>query len=146
VLRTAGPHGAERGLIDPAALDPSGSTTRPRPRATRPVLPCREHDVGHVARAVSRSIPLWLDQLCFFARQLGLGTAQDLPARYPGSQAASLPRQSPLTLTIWRRVWRISTRSAASRMITSTSLYAPGISSRNASVRRHSMPCMADSS
>jgi hypothetical protein len=37
----------------------------------------REHNVGHTNRAVSRSIPLWLDQLSFFAGQLGLG--QDQP-------------------------------------------------------------------
>lgn len=38
----------------------------------RPILLRREYNVGHTARAVSRSIPLWLDQLAFFAQQLGL--------------------------------------------------------------------------
>jgi prolyl oligopeptidase len=38
----------------------------------RPILLRREYNVGHVRRAISRSIPLWLDQLAFFARQLGL--------------------------------------------------------------------------
>jgi len=40
----------------------------------RPILLRRESGVGHTTRAVSRSIPLWLDQLGFFARQLGLRT------------------------------------------------------------------------
>ena len=40
----------------------------------RPILLRRELGVGHAARAVSRSVSLWLDQLGFFARQLGLGT------------------------------------------------------------------------
>ena len=43
----------------------------------RPILLRREYNVGHTTRAVSRSIPLWLDQLGFFARQLGLGTDLD---------------------------------------------------------------------
>jgi prolyl oligopeptidase len=38
----------------------------------RPILLRREFGVGHTTRAVSRSVPLWLDQLGFFARQLGL--------------------------------------------------------------------------
>jgi prolyl oligopeptidase len=37
----------------------------------RPILLRREFGVGHTTRAVSRSIPLWLDQLAFFASQLG---------------------------------------------------------------------------
>jgi prolyl oligopeptidase len=40
----------------------------------RPILLRREFGVGHTARAVSRSVSLWLDQLGFFARQLGLRT------------------------------------------------------------------------
>jgi prolyl oligopeptidase len=40
----------------------------------RPILLRRELGVGHTTRAVSRSVPLWLDQLGFFARQLGLRT------------------------------------------------------------------------
>jgi prolyl oligopeptidase len=40
----------------------------------RPILLRREFGVGHTTRAVSRSVPLWLDQLGFFARQLGLRT------------------------------------------------------------------------
>jgi prolyl oligopeptidase len=40
----------------------------------RPILLRREFEVGHTTRAVSRSVSLWLDQLSFFARQLGLGT------------------------------------------------------------------------
>lgn len=43
------------------------------PPERRPVLLRREHDAGHTNRAVSRSIPLWLDQLSFFAGQLGAG-------------------------------------------------------------------------
>jgi prolyl oligopeptidase PreP (S9A serine peptidase family) len=43
------------------------------PAARWPVLLRREHEVGHTNRAVSRSIPLWLDQLSFFAGQLGAG-------------------------------------------------------------------------
>src|ERR1035441_8085151 len=54
--------------------------------------------------------------------------------------------QSPLTLTICRSVCLISTRSAASAITWSIGLYAPGISSRNASERPHSMPSMAASS
>jgi prolyl oligopeptidase len=42
------------------------------PARERPILLRREHNVGHTTRAISRSIPLWLDQLGFFARQLGL--------------------------------------------------------------------------
>jgi prolyl oligopeptidase len=38
----------------------------------RPILLRREFGVGHTTRAVSRSVPLWLDQLGFFAWQLGL--------------------------------------------------------------------------
>jgi prolyl oligopeptidase len=38
----------------------------------RPILVRREHNVGHSARAVSRSLTLWTDQLSFLARQLGL--------------------------------------------------------------------------
>jgi prolyl oligopeptidase len=51
-----------------ATTTPAATT----PAATRPVLVRREHDVGHTARAVSRYLPLWLDQLGFFASQLGL--------------------------------------------------------------------------
>jgi prolyl oligopeptidase len=40
--------------------------------AQRPILLRREVNVGHSQRAVSRSIPLWEDQLGFFAHQLGL--------------------------------------------------------------------------
>jgi len=42
----------------------------------RPILLRREFGVGHTTRAVSRSVPLWLDQLGFFARQLGLRPSQ----------------------------------------------------------------------
>ncbi|HEX4789117.1 MAG TPA: prolyl oligopeptidase family serine peptidase, partial [Actinospica sp.] len=45
------------------------------PLAARPILVRREHNVGHSARAVSRLIPLWLDELGFFAAQLGLDGA-----------------------------------------------------------------------
>lgn len=38
----------------------------------RPILVRREENVGHAGRAVSRSVPLWLDQLAFFADRLGL--------------------------------------------------------------------------
>ena len=38
----------------------------------RPVLVRREHNVGHSARSVSRIVTLWLDELVFMARQLGL--------------------------------------------------------------------------
>lgn len=38
----------------------------------RPILVSREENVGHYTRAVSRSVPMWLDQICFLARQLGL--------------------------------------------------------------------------
>jgi prolyl oligopeptidase len=40
--------------------------------AARPVLVRREHNVGHSVRSVSRSVTLWLDQIAFFSRQLGL--------------------------------------------------------------------------
>jgi prolyl oligopeptidase len=40
--------------------------------ADRPILLRRELNVGHGQRAVSRSIPLWIDQLAFLAHQLGL--------------------------------------------------------------------------
>ena len=44
----------------------------------RPVLVRREHNVGHSARSVSRSVMLWLDELSFMSRQLGLeGTPGD---------------------------------------------------------------------
>jgi prolyl oligopeptidase len=46
------------------------------PVAERPVL-LRRENAGHTARAVSRWIPLWLDQLSFFARQLRLGRDED---------------------------------------------------------------------
>ncbi|MBR7837490.1 S9 family peptidase [Actinospica durhamensis] len=42
--------------------------------ADRPILLRRELNVGHGQRAVSRSIPLWIDQLGFFAHQLDLGS------------------------------------------------------------------------
>lgn len=42
--------------------------------ADRPILLRRELNVGHGQRAVSRSIPLWLDQLGFLAHQLGLSS------------------------------------------------------------------------
>ena len=42
------------------------------PPEDRPILLRREDNVGHTARAISRWVPLWLDQLAFFARQLGL--------------------------------------------------------------------------
>ncbi|MGH3158265.1 MAG: prolyl oligopeptidase family serine peptidase [Streptosporangiaceae bacterium] len=42
------------------------------PASGRPILLRREFNAGHTGRAVSRSIALWLDQLCFFAGQLGL--------------------------------------------------------------------------
>jgi prolyl oligopeptidase len=38
----------------------------------RPIMVRREHNVGHSARSVSRSLELWADQLSFFAHQLGL--------------------------------------------------------------------------
>jgi prolyl oligopeptidase len=44
------------------------------PPEDRPILLRRELGVGHAARAVSRSVSLWLDQLGFFAWQLGLRT------------------------------------------------------------------------
>jgi prolyl oligopeptidase len=37
-----------------------------------PILLRRELNAGHTGRSVSRSVSLWLDQLVFFARQLGL--------------------------------------------------------------------------
>ena len=40
--------------------------------ADRPILLRREENVGHSVRAVSRSIPLWCDELGFFADRLGL--------------------------------------------------------------------------
>jgi len=43
------------------------------PAGEKPILLRREDNAGHTDRAVSRSIPLWLDQLGFLARQLGLG-------------------------------------------------------------------------
>lgn len=44
------------------------------PPEDRPILLRREYGVGHTKRAASRSVSLWLDQLSFFARQLGLST------------------------------------------------------------------------
>jgi prolyl oligopeptidase len=38
----------------------------------RPILVRREENVGHATRSVSRSVPLWLDELAFFADRLGL--------------------------------------------------------------------------
>ena len=38
----------------------------------RPVMVRREHNVGHSARSVSRTVTLWLDELSFMVRQLGL--------------------------------------------------------------------------
>jgi prolyl oligopeptidase len=38
--------------------------------ADRPILLRREFGVGHIPRGVSRLVPLWLDQLAFFATQL----------------------------------------------------------------------------
>ena len=38
----------------------------------RPVLVRREHNVGHSARSVSRSVTLWVDEVSFMARQLGM--------------------------------------------------------------------------
>jgi prolyl oligopeptidase len=47
----------------------------------KPVLVRAEHNVGHGARSVSRTVTWWLDQLGFFVRQLGLegvpGAASD---------------------------------------------------------------------
>ena len=40
--------------------------------AKRPVLVRREHNVGHSARSVSRTVTLQLDTLSFFVRQLGI--------------------------------------------------------------------------
>jgi len=42
------------------------------PPDERPILLRRQANAGHLVRAVSQGIPLWLDQLCFFAGQLGL--------------------------------------------------------------------------
>jgi prolyl oligopeptidase len=47
------------------------------PAAARPVLLRREPNAGHLVQAGSRSVPLWLDQLSFFARQLGLAPGDD---------------------------------------------------------------------
>jgi prolyl oligopeptidase len=44
----------------------------PAPPGERPVLLRRELGAGHTGRSVSRSVALWLDQLGFFARQLGV--------------------------------------------------------------------------
>jgi prolyl oligopeptidase len=41
------------------------------PAMQRPVLLRREHGSGHTGRSASRSVALWLDQLCFFGGQLG---------------------------------------------------------------------------
>jgi prolyl oligopeptidase len=49
------------------------------PLDDRPILLCRQDNVGHTGRSVSQSIPLWLDQLGFFACQLGLGDGEDRP-------------------------------------------------------------------
>jgi prolyl oligopeptidase len=49
------------------------------PLEARPILVRREHNVGHGVRAVSRSIPLWLDQLGFLAAQLGLPGTPGMP-------------------------------------------------------------------
>jgi len=45
------------------------------PPGERPVLLRRELGAGHTGRSVSRSVALWLDQLGFFARQLGAADA-----------------------------------------------------------------------
>jgi prolyl oligopeptidase len=45
----------------------------------RPILLRRQRGAGHTGRGVSQSIPLWLDQLGFFACQLGLGGGNDRP-------------------------------------------------------------------
>ena len=42
------------------------------PIGERPVLVRREHNVGHSARSVSRSVTLWVDEVSFMARQLGM--------------------------------------------------------------------------
>jgi prolyl oligopeptidase len=53
------------------------------PPSQRPILLRREHNVGHTTRALSRSIPLWLDQLGFFAQQLGLDTTNTQHVQQP---------------------------------------------------------------
>ena len=59
------------------------------------------------------------------------------------ARTSSRTAQSPLTLTSWRSRCRISTRSAQSAITWSMSLYAAGISSRNAGVSRNSIPAIA---
>jgi prolyl oligopeptidase len=39
--------------------------------ADRPILLRREFGVGHIPRGVSRTVPLWQDQLTFFTAHLG---------------------------------------------------------------------------
>src|SRR5699024_6034065 len=53
------------------------------------------------------------------------------------------PSYSPLTFTIWRKVWRIVTSSLESCITWSMGLYACGISSMNFAVSRYSMPAIA---
>ena len=51
----------------PASWPPRCST---RPRRERPILLRREAEVGTWARAVSRHVELYADQLAFFAHEL----------------------------------------------------------------------------
>jgi len=53
------------------------------PAGERPVLLRREFGSGHTGRSASRSVALWLDQLCFFGWQLGAPDATAVPGAAP---------------------------------------------------------------
>jgi prolyl oligopeptidase len=59
------------------------------PPGERPVLLRCEPGAGHTGRSVSRSVALWLDQLGFFARQLGAGPYS--PATANSGHSSSIP-------------------------------------------------------
>ncbi|WP_084960345.1 prolyl oligopeptidase family serine peptidase [Thermoactinospora rubra] len=102
-------HRVRRGVPYPATLfTVAGGDTRVDPMharkmcaalqwagSPRPVLLRHEPDVGHGARAVSRSVDLAADALAFLAAHTGLSDPPGLPGDADGVDAAARPQLGP---------------------------------------------------
>ncbi len=113
------------------------TTTTPRLATNRPTTTYLAHSEPRPARGL-----LFDDQETELARAIS-DAVRAVPRVGAIQPLLRDCRQSPFTFRTCRSVCRTSTRSAASAITWSMSLYAAGISSRNASESRYSMPVMA---
>jgi hypothetical protein len=88
----------------------------------RPILLRREYNVGHTTRAVSRSIPLWLDQLGFFADNSGSARTWTAPGCFRPGTAGSLSIRAMVS-AVPVRTWPVIPTDPAAT--------CPGVSSMN---------------